>query len=64
MRGTADYGIMSNGEYSDSSNMGYVDANYVRDLNDKRSTIDNVFTLSEDLFVEVYVVIPSYIIYH
>ena len=45
LEGTIDYGIMFNRQHSDPSIMGYVDANYARNLDDKGSTIGYVFTL-------------------
>ena len=45
LRGTTDYDIMFSRQYSDPSFVGYVDADYVRNLEDKRSTIGYVFTL-------------------
>ena len=44
-RGTADYDIMFSGHQSVPLVMGYVDADYARDLDDRRSTIGYVFTL-------------------
>ena len=45
LRGTTDYDIVFIRPYSDPSVVGYVDANYARDFEDKRSTIGYVFTL-------------------
>ena len=45
LRGATNYGIMFNREQSVLLVVGYVDADYARDLDDKRSTTDYVFTL-------------------
>jgi hypothetical protein len=46
LRGTTDYGITFVRQKSDLSVVGYVDANYVGDLDDRRSTMGYVFTLT------------------
>ena len=40
------YGIMFERQQDELSIMGYVDADYARDLNDRRSTTGYVFTLA------------------
>ena len=45
LRGTIDYGIMFNRHQSIPSIVGYVDADYVRDMDDRRSTTCYMFTL-------------------
>ena len=45
MRGTIDYDIMFNRQQSVPSVVRYVDADYARDLDDRRSTTSYVFTL-------------------
>ena len=45
MRGTIDYDIMFSRQQSDPSIVRYVDVDYARDLDDRRSTIGYVFTL-------------------
>ena len=45
LKGTIYYGIMFSKQQSDPSVRGYVDADYVGDLDDRRSTIGYVFTL-------------------
>jgi hypothetical protein len=46
LRGTIDYDITFVRQKSDLSVVGYVDADYAGDLNDKRSTTGYVFTLA------------------
>ena len=46
MRGTIDYDIMFNRLQSDPLVVGYVDADYARDLDQRWFTIGYVFTLS------------------
>ena len=46
LRGTTNYGIMFSRQLSVPSVVGYIDADYARDLDDKRSTIGYVVTLS------------------
>ena len=45
LKGTTDYDIMFSKQQSDHSIRGYVDADYVGDLNGRRSTTGYVFTL-------------------
>ena len=45
LRRTTDYDIMFSRQYNDPSVVGYVDADYARDSDDRRSTIGYVFTL-------------------
>ncbi|RVW98296.1 Retrovirus-related Pol polyprotein from transposon TNT 1-94 [Vitis vinifera] len=45
LRGTIDYGIMFCKQQSDPSVRGYVDVDYVGDLDDRRSTTGYLFTL-------------------
>ena len=45
LRGTKDYDIMFSRQESVPSVVGYIDADYARDLDDKRSTIGYMFTL-------------------
>jgi hypothetical protein len=46
LKGTTDYDITFVRQKSDLSVVGYVDADYARDLDDRRSTIGYVFTLT------------------
>jgi hypothetical protein len=46
LKGTIEYGITSVRQKSDLSVVRYVDADYARDLDDRRSTTDYVFTLA------------------
>ena len=46
LRGTIDYENMFSRQQSDPSIVGYVDADYARDLDGRRSTTDYVFILS------------------
>jgi hypothetical protein len=46
LRGTTNYGITFAGQKSDVSVVGYVDADYARNLDDRRSTTGYVFTLA------------------
>ncbi|XP_057952415.1 secreted RxLR effector protein 161-like [Malania oleifera] len=45
LRGTTEYGIMFSEQQSDLSMVGYMDADYAGDLDDRRSTTGYVFTL-------------------
>ncbi|XP_041025491.1 secreted RxLR effector protein 161-like [Juglans microcarpa x Juglans regia] len=45
LRGTTNYGIMLSRQQGDPSVAGYVEVNYARDLDDRRSTTSYVFTL-------------------
>jgi hypothetical protein len=45
LKGTIEYGITFVRQKSDLSVVGYIDANYARDLDDQRSTTSYVFTL-------------------
>jgi hypothetical protein len=47
LKGTIDYGITFVKQKSDLSVVGYVDADYARDLDDRRLTTGYVFTLAE-----------------
>jgi hypothetical protein len=47
LRGITDYGITFVRQKSDLSVVGYVDANYAGNLDDKGSTTGYVFTLAE-----------------
>ena len=49
MRGTTDYGKMYSRQQGNPSVVGYVDADYVIDLGDRRSTTGYVFTLAKGL---------------
>jgi hypothetical protein len=46
LRGTTNYGITFAGQKSDVSVVGYVDADYAGDLDDRRLTTEYVFTLA------------------
>ena len=46
LKGTIEYGITFVRQKSDLSVVGYVDADYARDLDDRRSTTGYVFTLA------------------
>ena len=46
LKGTIDYGITFVKQKSDLSDVGYVDADYVEDLDNRRSTTSYVFTLT------------------
>ena len=46
LRGTTNYGLMFSRHQSVPSFVGYVDADYTRDLDDRRSTTGYMFTLS------------------
>ena len=46
LMGTTNYGIMFNRQLSVPSVVGYIDADYVRDLDDRMSTTGYMFTLS------------------
>jgi hypothetical protein len=46
LKGTIKYGITFVKQRSDLSIVGYVDANYAEDLDDRRSTMGYVFTLA------------------
>ena len=47
LRGTTDYGIIFSRQQSVLSIVGYVDADTIRDLDDRRSTMGYVFTLGK-----------------
>ena len=47
LRGTTNYGIMFGRQQDELSIIGYVDADYAEDLNDRRSIIRYVFTLAK-----------------
>jgi hypothetical protein len=55
LRGTTDYDITFSRQKSDLSVVGYVDADYARDLDDRRSTTGYGFTLAGKTYLlEIY----------
>ena len=46
LKGTTNYGIMFGRQHDELSVIGYIDANYAEDLNDRKSTTGYVFTFT------------------
>lgn len=64
LKGITDYGIMFSEQHGGPSIVGYIDVDYARDLDDRRSTTSYVFALVGGLFVGINGSVSGCIIYY